>query len=77
MSRRVYNIKKGDKVLLSIKNLIERKLDKLYIGAFKVQDVKGTTAHLRLLSTGIFPKFYISLFKKAPEQVLLVKNWHY
>ena len=35
-SRRNYDIQKGDRVLLSTKNLIDKKLDRLYIGAFEV-----------------------------------------
>ena len=64
--RRDYIIQKGDKVLLSIKNLIDKKLDKLFIEAFKVRDLKGVIASLELPGTGIFPKFYIRLLKRAP-----------
>ena len=77
MSRKNYNIQKGDKVLLSTKNLIERKLDRLYIGAFKVQDIKGITVYLKLPIIGIFPKFHVSLLKRAPNGIPLAKDWHY
>lgn len=76
-SRRNHDIQKGDKVLLSTKNLTDKKLDRPYVGAFEVQDIKGTTAHLKLPATGIFPKFHVGLLRKAPDGVPLAKDWHY
>ena len=62
-------IKKEDKVFLFIKNLINNKLNKLYIKAFRIKEVKSVIALLKLLDIKIFLRFYISLFKKVSLEV--------
>ena len=64
-SKRGINIKKDDKVLLLIKNLTNDKLETSYIRVFKVKEVKGVTALLKLLNTKIYLRFYILLLKKV------------
>ena len=59
------NIKEGNKVLLLIKNLIDDKLEILYIKVFKVKEVKGITILLKLLSIKIYLRFHVSLLKKV------------
>ena len=65
-------IKNGDKVLLLIKNLIDNKLEILYIKVFKVKDIRGVTALLRLLNIKIYLRFYVSLFKKVSLDTKIV-----
>ena len=69
-----HEIKPKDKVLLSIKNLTNKKLDRPYIGAFKVKKVLGVVIILKLLDIGIFLKFYIRFLKKVLLGVSLVKH---
>ena len=56
-------IKPKDKILLSIKKLINDKLDTPYIGTFRILNMKNTTVELSLPDTKIFPKFHASLIK--------------
>ena len=59
------NIKKEDKVLLLTKNLMNDKLKILYIGVFKVKEVKGVTILLKLFNIKIYLRFYVLLLKKV------------
>lgn len=68
------DIRFGDKVYLSTKNLIEKKLDPVFIGAFLVKEIKGVVATLALPNTKIFPKFHVFLLKKAPDLSVLAKK---
>ena len=52
-------------MLLFIKNLINNKLNKLYIEAFKVKEVKGIITLLKLPDIKIFSRFHVSLLKKV------------
>ena len=70
-------IKPGDKTLLSTKNLTDDKLNTLYIGAFKILNVKNTTVELSLPNTKIFPKFHASLIKKTSPDTPLTTTWNY
>ena len=70
-------IKPGDKTFLSTKNLTDDKLDTPYIRAFKIVNVKNTTVELFLPDTRIFPKFHVSLIKKAPPDTPLTTTWNY
>ena len=64
------NIKKEDIMLLFIKNLINDKLDALYVDFFKVKEVKRITILLKLLDIKIYLRFYISLLKKVLSNTL-------
>ena len=66
------NIKKIDKVWLLIKNLINNKLEILYIRVFKVKEVKEVIALLKLLNIKIYLTFYISLLKKVPSNTKII-----
>ena len=66
------NIKKGNKVLLLTKNLINDKLEILYIKVFKVKEVRGVTILLELLNTKTYLRFYISLLKKVPLNIKII-----
>ena len=57
-------IKKKDKMLLFIKNLINNKLNNFYIEAFKIKNVRNIITLLILLNIKIFLKFYTLIFKK-------------
>ena len=59
------DIKEDNKVLLLIKNLTNDKLKILYIKVFKVKEVRGIIILLKLLSTKIYLRFYVSLLKKV------------
>ena len=76
-SKREINIKKGDKVLLLIKNLINSKLEILYIEVFKVKDVKEVTILLKLLNIKIYLRFHVSLLKKAPLDIKITITQYY
>ena len=67
-------IKKEDRVLLLIKNLINNKINKLYIKIFKIKEVKSVIALLKLLNIKIFLKFHVSLFKKVLLNTELIKT---
>ena len=56
------------------KNLTNDKLDTLYIGAFKIINVKNTTVDLFLPDTKIFPKFHASLIKKSSTRYTINYN---
>ena len=58
------NIKKSDKVQLLTKNLIDDKLEILYIKVFKIKEVRGVIVLLKLLNIKIYLRFYVSLLKK-------------
>ena len=75
--KNLVTIKPRDKTLLSTKNLTNDKLDTLYIGTFKMLNVKNTTVELSLPDTKIFPKFHASLIKKAPPDTPLTTIWNY
>ena len=60
-------------MLLLTKILIDKKLDRLYIGVFEVKKTSRVVVSLKLLDTGIFLKFYIGLLKKVLLGVPLVK----
>lgn len=60
-----------DKILLLIKNLLDKKLEYLYLGAFKVKKVLG------VVDIKIFPKYYIVLYMKALLKLLLVTYQFY
>ena len=61
-------------MFLFIKNLIDNKLNKLYIEVFKVKEVKSVTTLLKLLNIKIFLKFYVSLLKKVLLKIELIKT---
>ena len=59
------DIRKEDKVLLLIKNLINDKLEILYIKVFKVKKVREVIVLLELLNIKIYLRFYVLLLKKV------------
>lgn len=65
-------IKKENKILLFTKNLINDKLNILFIEIFKIKKVKDVIILFKLLNTKIFLRFYIFLFKKTPFDILLI-----
>ena len=75
--RRPTEIKEGQHVLLSTKNLTSDKLDKPFIGPYEVERVSGPVATLKLPGTKTFPKFHVSLLKSAPPSMPLATTWTY
>ena len=75
--RRDHEIQKEDKILLSIKNLIEKKLNKSFIETFQVEKINDITTTLKLSNTRIFLKFHVKLLKKALAKTSLTKDWFY
>ena len=65
-------IKNKNKVLLSIKNLINDKLEILYIKVFKIKEVKGVITLLKLLNMKIYLRFYVSLLKKVSLDIKII-----
>ena len=66
------NIKKENKVLLFIKNLINDKLNNSYIKAFKIENIKNVTTLLTLSSIKTFFKFHTSMLKKTSSSTFLI-----
>ena len=66
------DIKEEDKVLLSTKNLINNKLDILYIETFRGKDVKNITTLLKLSNIRIYLRVYISLLKKTSLSIVII-----
>ena len=64
------NIKKEDKMLLFIKNLISDKLNTSYIDIFRVKEVKEVTILLKLLDIKIHSRFHVLLLKKVFSNTL-------
>ena len=77
IKKRDHNIWEEDKILLSIKNLINKKLNKSFIEVFKIKSIKEVIATLQLLETDIFSKFHVELLKKTFSATLLTTNWFY
>ena len=77
VKRKDHDIRDDDKMLLSTKNLTNRKLNKSFIETFQVEKIKDTTTTLKLSNTKVFSKFHVKLLKKALERTLLTKNWFY
>ena len=65
-------IKKGDKILLFIKNLTNDKLNNFYIKAFRIKNVKSVIALLTLLNTKTFLRFHTFMLKKALSLTFLI-----
>ena len=63
-------MKKEDKILLFIRNLINDKLDTSYINIFRIKEVKKVTILFKLLNIKIYLYFYISLLKKISLETL-------
>ena len=66
-------IKKRNKVLFLIKNLINDKLKNLYIKTFLIKEIKEITILLKLLNIKTFFRFHTSLFKKVSLFTSLIK----
>ena len=77
IKRRNHDIQEKDKVLLSTKNLTDKKLNKSFIEIFKIKSIKRIIATLQLSETNIFSKFYVELLKKASSATFLATNWFY
>ena len=77
IKRKNHEIQQDDKMLLSIKNLIDKKLNKSFIEIFQVEKVKDVTTTLRLSNTKIFFKFHVELLKKVFASTSLTKHWFY
>ena len=67
------NIEKANKILLSIKNFINDKMNNFYIKAFLIKKIKKMTTLLTLLTIIFFLRFYTSLLKKASQFIFLIK----
>ena len=65
-------IKKGDKMLLFIKNLMNDKLNNLYIEAFRVENVRDVTTLLTLSNIKKISRFYMFMLKKTSSSTLLI-----
>ena len=63
-----------DNVLVYTENMTTDKLDTLYIGLYKIIDIKETTVHLSLLGTKIYLKFHVSLIKKVLPEIPLYET---
>ena len=77
IKRRNYEIQQDDKILLSTRNLTNKKLDKSFIETFQIEKIKETIATLRLSNTKIFLKFHVELLKKVLASTSLTKHWFY
>ena len=77
IKRRDHEIQKEDKILLSIKNLTKRKLNKSFVETFQVEKINDITTTLKLSNTRIFLKFHVKLLKKALAKTSLTKDWFY
>ena len=75
--RRDHEIQEEDKILLSIKNLTNKKLNKSFIEIFQVEKINDITTTLKLSNTEIFLKFHVELLKKALARTFLIKDWFY
>lgn len=75
--RKRHLVKEGDKVYMDTKNLTDAKLEKPYTGPFEVKTVRENVAFLSLPGTKVFPKFYVSLLKKAPPGEPLCTSWNF
>ena len=74
IKRRDHDIRKEDKVLLSTKNLTDKKLNKSFIEIFKIKNIKEVIATLQLSETNIFSKFHVELLKKIFSATSLTTN---
>ena len=72
--RRDHEIQEENKVLLSIKNLTKRKLNKSFVETFQVEKINDITTTLKLSNTRIFSKFHVKLLKKALAKTSLTKD---
>ena len=72
--RKDHDIQKEDKILLSIKNLTNKKLDKFFVKTFQVEKINDITTTLKLSNTKIFLKFHVKLLKKAFARTSLIKD---
>ena len=61
-------------MLLFIRNLINDKLNTLYINIFRVKEVREVTILLKLSNIKIYLRFYILLLKKISFNILLTKD---
>ena len=68
------NIKKNNKILLFIKNLISDKLNNSYTKTFIIKNVKNVIALLILSTTKTFLKFYILMLKKFSSSTFLIST---
>ena len=58
------NIKKNNKILLFTKNLINNKLNNLYVKTFMIKNIKNVTVLLTLSDIKTFLKFYTLMLKR-------------
>ena len=77
IKRKNHEIQQSDKMLLSTKNLTNKKLNKSFIETFQIEKMKDTTTTLRLSNTKIFFKFHVELLKKVFASTSLTKHWFY
>ena len=66
------NIKKKDKVLLFTKNLINNKLNNLYVKAFMIKNIKNVITLFTLFNMKIFLRFYTLMLKKTLLLIFLI-----
>ena len=59
-------------MLLFKRNLINNKLNILYIRAFKIKEIREVTILLKLSNIKIYSRFYIFLLKKVLYDILKV-----
>ena len=72
--RKDHDIQDDDKMLLSTKNLIDKKLNKSFIETFQIEKIKDITTMLKLSNTKVFSKFHVRLLKKVLERISLTKD---
>ena len=66
-------IKKEDKVLLLIRNLINNKLNNSYTKVFLIKEIRKVMILLKLSNIKTFSRFHTLLFKKASSFISLIK----
>ena len=74
IKRRDHDIREENKVRLSTKNLTDKKLNKSFIEAFKIKNIKEVIATLQFFETDIFSKFHVELLKKTLSATSLITN---
>ena len=74
IKKRDHDIREENKILLSTKNLTDKKLNKSFIEVFKIKNIKKITTTLQLFKTSILSKFHVKLLKKAFSATSLATN---
>ena len=77
IKRKNHEIQQDDKMLLSTKNLTNKKLNKSFIEIFQIEKIKDIITTLCFFDTKIFLKFHVELLKKVFASTSLTKHWFY